>query len=66
MGFWLLLQNCHLSLSFCEEIMQTVIDSEEIHANFRYISCVRIDMTNDLISHNGLSYLISFFISEFG
>ena len=36
MGFWLCLQNCHLSLSFCEEIMQTVIDSEEIHANFRY------------------------------
>ena len=35
MGFWLCLQNCHLSLSFCEEIMQTVIDSEEIHANFR-------------------------------
>ena len=37
MGFWLLLQNCHLSLSFCEEIMQTVIDSEEIHANFRFV-----------------------------
>ena len=38
MGFWLLLQNCHLSLSFCEEIMQTVIDSEEIHANFRLVA----------------------------
>ena len=38
MGYWLLLQNCHLSLLFCEEIMQSVIDSEEIHANFR---CVR-------------------------
>ena len=37
MGFWLLLQNCHLSLTFCEEIMQTVIDSEEIHANFRFV-----------------------------
>lgn len=34
-GHWLLLQNCHLSLYFCDEIMQTVIDSEEIHANFR-------------------------------
>ena len=34
-GQWLLLQNCHLSLHFCDEIMQTVVDSEEIHANFR-------------------------------
>ena len=36
MGYWLLLQNCHLSLQFCEEIMQSVIDSEEIHTNFRF------------------------------
>lgn len=34
-GHWLLLQNCHLSLGFCEEIMQTVIDMEEVHLNFR-------------------------------
>ena len=34
-GHWLLLQNCHLSLHFCEEIMQTIIDTEEIHTNFR-------------------------------
>ena len=50
MGFWLLLQNCHLSLTFCEEIMQTVIDSEEIHANFRwitnYIITVRYNFSN--------------------
>ena len=30
-----LLQNCHLSLAFCDELMQTVIDSDEVHANFR-------------------------------
>ncbi len=29
-GHWLLLQNCHLSLSFCDEIMQTIIDTEEV------------------------------------
>ena len=34
-GHWLLLQNCHLSLHFCDEIMQTVTDTEEVHANFR-------------------------------
>ena len=34
-GHWLLLQNCHLSLQFCEEIMQTVVDTEEVNQNFR-------------------------------
>ena len=30
-GHWILLQNCHLSLQFCEEIMQTVVDTEEVN-----------------------------------
>ena len=34
-GHWLLLQNCHLSLHFCDEIMTTVTDTEEVHASFR-------------------------------
>ena len=56
MGYWLLLQNCHLSLLFCEEIMQSVIDSEEIHANFR---CVRENLIKchiDLISSNSFCH----------
>ena len=54
MGFWLLLQNCHLSLTFCEEIMQTVIDSEEIHANFRcvihYIISTKYNCTSSIMN----------------
>ncbi len=29
-GHWLLLQNCHLSLRYCDEIMQAIIDTEEV------------------------------------
>ena len=34
-GHWLMLQNCHLCLGFCEEIMQTMIETEEISPAFR-------------------------------
>lgn len=34
-GNWLLLQNCHLSLSFCEEIVNTLAEAESIHGDFR-------------------------------
>ena len=34
-GHWLMLQNCHLCLAFCEEIMQTMIETEEINPAFR-------------------------------
>ena len=34
-GHWLMLQNCHLCLEFCEEIMQTLSDTDDIHPNFR-------------------------------
>jgi len=34
-GSWLLLQNCHLCLPFCEEIMDILTDAEEIHSVFR-------------------------------
>ena len=34
-GTWLMLQNCHLSLEFCEEIISTMVDTDEMHRNFR-------------------------------
>ena len=34
-GHWLMLQNCHLCLEFCDEIMQTLVDTEDIHPLFR-------------------------------
>ncbi|CAL4125091.1 unnamed protein product, partial [Meganyctiphanes norvegica] len=34
-GRWLLLQNCHLSLQFCQEIFDTVTESDQIHNQFR-------------------------------
>ncbi|KAG1684351.1 Dynein heavy chain 5, axonemal [Nymphon striatum] len=34
-GNWLLLQNCHLSLNFCEEIVNTLAEAESIHEDFR-------------------------------
>ena len=34
-GHWLMLQNCHLCLEFCEEIMQTLSDTDDIHPSFR-------------------------------
>lgn len=34
-GKWLLLQNCHLSLDFCQEMLDTVTESESIHKTFR-------------------------------
>ena len=34
-GNWLMLQNCHLSLHFCDEIMQTMVDSSNINPSFR-------------------------------
>ena len=34
-GNWLLLQNCHLNLAFCKEILDTLMDGEMIHNGFR-------------------------------
>ncbi|ROT80144.1 hypothetical protein C7M84_001143 [Penaeus vannamei] len=34
-GKWLLLQNCHLSLDFCQEMLDTITESESIHKTFR-------------------------------
>ncbi|XP_076055179.1 LOW QUALITY PROTEIN: dynein axonemal heavy chain 5-like [Oratosquilla oratoria] len=34
-GKWLLLQNCHLSLDFCQEILDSVTETDQIHPCFR-------------------------------
>ena len=35
-GYWMMLQNCHLLLDFCEELMQTMMEGVRgTHANFR-------------------------------
>ncbi|XP_068204591.1 dynein axonemal heavy chain 5-like [Palaemon carinicauda] len=34
-GRWLLLQNCHLSLDFCQEVLDSVTDYGHIHNGFR-------------------------------
>ena len=34
-GNWLMLQNCHLSLNFCDEIMQTMLDAYNMNPAFR-------------------------------
>ncbi|CAG0887043.1 unnamed protein product [Darwinula stevensoni] len=34
-GGWLLLQNCHLSLAFCNEVMDAVLETSNIHKGFR-------------------------------
>ncbi|XP_037075964.1 dynein heavy chain 5, axonemal-like [Pollicipes pollicipes] len=34
-GAWVLLQNCHLSLHFCDEAMELVQETELVHAQFR-------------------------------
>ncbi|XP_063608047.1 dynein axonemal heavy chain 5-like, partial [Penaeus indicus] len=34
-GRWLLLQNCHLSLDFCQEMLDTVTESDNVNRSFR-------------------------------
>lgn len=34
-GGWVLLQNIHLSLPFCSEAMDALVDTETIHESFR-------------------------------
>ena len=34
-GCWVMLQNCHLCLDFCEEIIQIFVDTPDIHYQFK-------------------------------
>ena len=34
-GQWVMLQNCHLSVEFCDEIIQSISDTENVHENFK-------------------------------
>lgn len=34
-GGWVLLQNIHLSLPFCTEVMDALVETDQIHESFR-------------------------------
>ena len=34
-GYWLILQNCHLSMDFCEELAQSMLDYKGTNKDFR-------------------------------
>ncbi|KAG8041975.1 hypothetical protein G9C98_007279 [Cotesia typhae] len=34
-GGWVLLQNVHLSLPFCNEAMDTLVETDNVHDSFR-------------------------------
>ena len=34
-GGWALLQNCHLGLNYMAELLETVLETENIHDSFR-------------------------------
>lgn len=34
-GGWVLIQNCHLSIEFCNEILDSMTNSTDIHEKFR-------------------------------
>ncbi|XP_050711756.1 dynein axonemal heavy chain 5-like isoform X2 [Eriocheir sinensis] len=44
-GKWLLLQNCHLSLEFCQEMLDTVTESSNVHKCFRLWLTTEVHMS---------------------
>jgi len=34
-GGWALLQNCHLGLNFMDELLDTLLETQHLHDNFR-------------------------------
>lgn len=34
-GDWMLMQNCHLSLDYVVEVLDTILDTEHVHDSFR-------------------------------
>jgi dynein heavy chain, axonemal len=34
-GGWVLFQNCHLSLDYCNEVLESLVTTEQIHESFR-------------------------------
>ena len=44
-GHWVMLQNCHLSVEFCDEIIQTITDTETVNENFKMWITTEINKT---------------------
>lgn len=55
-GGWVLIQNCHLSIEFCNEILDSMTNSTDIHEKFR------IWITTESSPKFPISNLNSFFL----
>lgn len=75
-GKWLLLQNCHLSLDFCQEMLDTITESESIHKTFRLwittefhqsfpIGLLQVGINMWSINVHGMCTSLSFFLLFF-